>query len=95
MIQTAQVTGDDIEQFVSLAELNYQLLKGWNLKLTAEYYDPDRTITNNHETRYSLVVEYAPNSNVQIRVGLRSSQGIPQQPTRSSERFFLQSHVYF
>jgi len=32
LIQTAQVTGDDIEQFVSLAELNYQLLKGWKPK---------------------------------------------------------------
>jgi hypothetical protein len=95
LIQTAQITGDDIEQFVGLAELNYQLLKGWNLKLTGEYYDPDRTITNNHETRSSLVVEYAPISNVQIRVGLRPSEGIPQQPSRSSEKFFLQSHVYF
>lgn len=95
LIQTEQVGTDDIEQFVGLAELNYQLLKGWNLKLTGEYYDPDREINNNHETRYSFIVEYAPISNVQLRFGLRSSEGIPQQPTRSSERFFLQSHVYF
>ncbi|GAB5380036.1 MAG: hypothetical protein Alis3KO_15800 [Aliiglaciecola sp.] len=95
LIQTEQNSGPDLEEFVGLAEVNYQWRKGWNFKLTGEYYDPDRSFPNNHETRYSLIVEYAPVSNIQLRAGLRSSEGIPQQPNRTGELFFLQSHVYF
>lgn len=95
LIQTAQNQGADKEQFVALAEVNYQWKKGWNFKLTGEYFDDDRSFPNNHETRYSLILEYAPLSNIQVRAGLRSSEGIPQQPNRTSELFFLQSHVYF
>jgi hypothetical protein len=95
IIQTSQDADEDIEEFVSLIEANYEVMKGLNLKLTGEYYDPDRDISNNEETRYSIVVEYAPISNLQLRSGVRSSEGIPQQPSRTSDFVFFQTHVYF
>jgi hypothetical protein len=42
-----------------------------------------------------LVAEYTPISNLQLRTGIRISEGIPQQPQRSTEKFFLQAHLYF
>lgn len=94
-IFTEQDNADDIEQLVGLFEVNYAWKKGLNLKFTSEFLDANLDIDNNHETRYSLLLEYAPISNLQLRGGLRISDGIPQQPERSSERFFVQSHLYF
>jgi hypothetical protein len=94
-INTEQQGNDDLVQQVALIELNYQWQKGLNLKFTAEYYDPNTDIDENHETRFSLVAEYTPLSNVQLRLGFRSSEGIPQQPQRSVDKLFLQSHLYF
>ncbi|MFC3123323.1 hypothetical protein [Agaribacter flavus] len=95
LIETEGITSSSIEELVGLIEANYQLQKGLNVKLTGEYYDPDRGIDENQETRYSLVVEYTPLSMLQVRLGVRSSEGIPQQPSRTNELLFLQSHVYF
>jgi hypothetical protein len=94
-INSEQQGKDDRVQQVALIELNYQWQKGLNFKLTAEYYDPNTDISENHETRFSLVAEFTPLSNIQLRLGLRSSEGIPQQPQRSVNKLFLQSHLYF
>lgn len=94
-IKTEQLNADDENQLVGLIELNYQWQQGLNFKVTAEYFDPNTDFDENHETRYSFIAEYAPISNLQLRLGIRSAEGIPQQPERSSERFFLQTHLYF
>lgn len=94
-INTEQNNADDESQLVGLFEVNYQWQQGLNFKFTSEYYDPDDDIEENHETRFSFVAEYTPISNMQLRLGIRSSEGIPQQPERSGEKFFLQSHLYF
>lgn len=94
-INTERVLGSDLSQLVGLIEMNYQWMQGLNLKITAEYFDPDNDIDENHQNRFSLVTEYTPISNLQLRAGVRVSEGIPQQPQRSNEKFFLQAHVYF
>ena len=94
-INTERVLGTDLSQLVGLIEMNYQWMQGLNLKLTAEYFDPDSDIDENHQNRFSFVAEYTPISNLQLRAGIRASDGIPQQPQRSNEKFFLQAHVYF
>lgn len=81
--------------FAALFEINYQVLNGFNLKVTSEFLDPDIDISDNHETRYSVIVEYAPISNIQFRGGVRVSDSIPQRPERASENLFLQTHLYF
>jgi len=85
----------DITQLVSLAEINYQWRQGWNVKLSAEYFDPDRAVAQDQQTRYSLVAEYIPISNIQLRLGLRTQRDIPQKPQRNTQLLFLQSHFYF
>jgi hypothetical protein len=94
-ITTERATGSDQNQLVGLIEVNYQWMQGLNIKLTGEYFDPDNDIDENHENRLSLVAEYTPISNLQLRTGIRISEGIPQQPQRSNDKFFLQAHLYF
>jgi hypothetical protein len=85
----------DITQLVTLAEINYQWRQGWNFKVTAEYFDPDQAVDEDEQTRYSLIGEYTPIANVQLRLGLRVKQDIPQKPQQNSESLFIQSHFYF
>ena len=88
-------TQQDIKQLVTLAEVNYQWQQGWNFKLTAEYFDPDQDVNEDEQTRYSFITEYTPLSNVQLRLGLRLKQDIPQKPQQNSDMVFIQSHFYF
>ncbi|GAB3019641.1 hypothetical protein [Bowmanella dokdonensis] len=95
LIRVDHEDGTHNERWAGLFEVNYQWRPGLNLKLTSEYLDPDRDIEENQQTRYSVVVEYTPLSNLQLRMGWRSSQGIPQQPERSTKKLFAQAHLYF
>ncbi len=83
------------KEWVALFEVNYQLLKGLNLKVTSEYFDPDMDIRENQETRYSIVAEYTPISNLQLRAGTRIADSIPQRLERNNEKIFIQAHMYF
>ena len=88
-------TGADVDQLITLTELNYQWRKGLNLKLTFEYLDPNQDIDEDERTRYSFVSEYTPMANLQLRLGIRVQQDIPQKATQNNEMIFVQSHFYF
>ena len=88
-------TQQDIKQLVTLAEVNYQWRQGWNFKLTAEFFDPDQDVDEDEQTRYSFITEYTPLSNVQLRLGFRLKQDIPQKPQQNCDMVFIQSHFYF
>lgn len=94
-IRIESQNGNTISQLATLAEINYQWRAGWNIKLTAEYFDPDNDIEENEQTRYSVIGEYTPLSNVQLRFGIRSKQDIPQKLQQNNDLFFIQSHFYF
>jgi hypothetical protein len=78
-----------------LLEADWNLLKGHNLKLTAEYEDPERAVRNNQETRYSLVYEYTPLPFLQLRAGYRHYFGIPQNNQENQQQTFFELHGYF
>ncbi len=69
--------------------------RGHNLKLTAEYLDPNRDVSNDAQTRYSFVYEYTPFQFLQLRGGIRYGDGIPQIPTERTKSYFVQLHGYF
>jgi hypothetical protein len=64
----------------ALGELNWKVAQGHNLKLTAEYFDPDRRVREDHKVRRSLVYEFTPLPAIQLRMGVRQHRGIPQKP---------------
>ncbi len=78
-----------------LLEGDWRFLRGHNLKLTAEYYDPDRSVRQNQQTRYSLVYEFTPLPFMQLRVGYRRYCGIPQSATENRRLTFVEAHGYF
>jgi hypothetical protein len=78
-----------------LLEADWRVLKGHNLKLTAEYEDPDRAVRNNQQTRYSLVYEYTPLPFLQLRAGYRHYFGIPQNNQQNQQLTFFELHGYF
>jgi hypothetical protein len=78
-----------------LLEGNWRLLKGHNLKVTAEYYDPDRSVRENQQTRYSLVYEYTPIPFLQLRAGYRHYFGIPQNNAQNQQLILAEVHGYF
>lgn len=87
--------GRDRDQYASLAEGNWRLRKGHNLKLSYEYLDPDRDRGEDQQERYSLIWEYSPIQFIQSRVGVRIYNGIPNFPASNRDELFAQLHVYF
>ncbi len=82
-------------QLATLLEANWRITRGHNLKLTHEYLDPNRSVSNDAQTRYSLVYELTPIQYVQIRSGFRYSDGIPQSPAQHLKIGFVELHGFF
>jgi hypothetical protein len=77
-----------------LGEANWNWRRGHNLKLTAEFYDPDRDVSNDGQTRFSLVYEYTPFPFIQLRAGVRNYDGIPQSPFQNRSVGFVELHGF-
>lgn len=87
---------NDKDRSAAFLEANYLLRKGHNLKLTLEYYDPDRDVSEDIQTRNSIVWEYTPMSLLQLRVGMRIAEGIPQAvDNQNDDLLFVQLHSWF
>ena len=85
----------EVTQQVLLAEVNKPLAVGHNLKLTHEWHDPNIDVDENERVRNSIVWEYSPLQQMQLRSGVRISEGIPQQPQFNTQEVFGQLHVWF
>lgn len=81
--------------WAGLIEANWMYKKGHNLKLTAEYFDPDDDVDEDEQNRFSLVWEYFPVQFLQLRAGARIYDGIPQNDQQNRRLYFVQLHGYF
>ena len=79
----------------TLLEGNWLITRGNNLKVTAEYFDPDRSVSNNAQTRWSAVYELTPIQFVQLRAGMRYYDGIPQVDAQHTRLYFVELHGFF
>lgn len=77
-----------------LAEVDWGIGKGHNLKLTAESFDPDRHVREDQKARFSLVYEYTPVPFLQLRLGARRYQGIPQNNLDNRRLMFIEIHGF-
>jgi len=84
-----------LRQWATLVEGNVEVAKGHNLKLTYEYYDPNKDLKEDQRERYSVVWEYMPIQFTQFRLGARKNNGIPQNNAQNATEFFLQWHAFF
>jgi hypothetical protein len=86
---------EGVRRFASaLGEADWAIRKGHNLKLTAEYLDPDLHIASDQKTRWSLLYEYTPVPFVQLRAGFRRYRGIPQNDLDNRRMLFLELHAF-
>ncbi len=83
------------EQRASLIEGNLELVKGLNMKVTYEHFDPSRAIAEDERERYSLVWEYIPFQHTQFRIGYRDNKAPPQNSAQNANELFAQWHVFF
>jgi hypothetical protein len=79
---------------VLLGEADWALLKGHNLKVTGEMYDPDRTVANDQQARWSFLYEWTPIPFVQLRTGWRRYRGIPQNDLDNRRVLFIELHAF-
>lgn len=82
-------------RIATLIEGNWRIRKGFNLKVTFEYLDPDDTLEEDEQNRSSAVLEVFPVQFTQLRVGIRYYDGIPQSAVQNRTESFLQVHAYF
>jgi hypothetical protein len=82
-------------QATGLVEANWLVAQGHNLKLTAEWFDPDRDVDEDDQARWSLVYEIAPIQFVQLRLGARLNDGIPQNDLQNLSTYFIELHGFF
>ena len=78
-----------------LLEANWLIVQGHNLKVTAEYFEPDRDVDEDEQTRGSVVYEFTPVQFVQLRAGARIYDGIPQNDLQNRRLYFVQVHGFF
>jgi hypothetical protein len=78
-----------------LIEGDWRIKRGHNLKLTAEYYDPNHAVREDQQARYSVVYEYTPIPFLQLRAGYRRYRGIPQSDVENQRQTFFELHGYF
>lgn len=83
------------KQWVGLIEADWLIAQGNNLKLTAEYFDPDDDLDEDEQTRYSAVWEYTPMQFLQLRIGARIYDGIPQNDLQNRRLGFVQVNAFF
>ena len=84
-----------VRRWASLVEGNIEVAQGHNLKLSYEFYDPNRKVREDQRVRYSAVWEFVPFQFTQFRLGARKNQGIPQNNAQNASELFLQWHAFF
>jgi hypothetical protein len=79
----------------SLAEADWKLRQGHNLKLTYEWFEPNRDVDEDEQTRSSVLYEWSPIQFIQLRAGFRLYDGIPQNDNQNRKQAFVQLHGFF
>jgi hypothetical protein len=79
----------------ALAEADWAVAKGHNLRLSGEWLEPDSGLDDDELTRWSLVYEYTPIAFVQFRAGARLHDANPQNDPDNRSVVFVELHGFF
>lgn len=85
----------DRDQLVTYAEMDYEVVNGWNIKIAYEFYDPDTNLDENERDRVIAGVESFLTSFVQLQLFYRFNQSIPQNIPQNADELLLRFHIYF
>jgi len=78
-----------------LLEADYSPARGHNIKVSAEYLDPQRGAAHQQFARWSLVYEVVPVRFLQLRLGARIYDASAGQPIDRLRLYFLELHGFF
>ena len=84
-----------VDQVATYAEVDYEVVNGWNAKVAYEYFDPNRGIEENHRDRVIIGLESFLTSFVQLELSYRFNQSIPQNIPQNADELQLRLHIYF
>ena len=90
-----EFNGIEVTQEALIFEINREIKKGYNLKLTFETLDPNTDVDNDNRDRNSILLEATPWANIQLRTGLRIYDDIPQREAGNGNEAFFQIHLYY
>ena len=95
--EVAFITDGDVDQLASLAELNYLVTQGFNVKFTYEFFDRNRDVPNERDgqERFTLGVEPFLAQFVQLRAFYRFNRFIPQNGPQNQDQAIFEFHVFF
>ncbi len=83
------------ERLTGYLEANVLIRRGFNLKLTHDWLDPDLDIETDAQTRTSIGIESIPIPFVQLRYFVRFRDGPPQTSGARDNSVEIEAHFFF
>lgn len=87
--------GVSTDAIAGLLEANWTVRGNNNFKFSYDFLDPNSSIDEDHQVRYSAVWEHSPIQFLQVRIGYRLYDGIPQVDAQNRKVFFAELHGFF
>ena len=86
-----------VDQLATLAELNYLVTQGFNVKFTYEFFDRNEGVPSERDgqERFTLGLEPFVAQFVQVRAFYRFNRFIPQNGPENQDQAILEFHVFF
>lgn len=91
------ITQGDVDQLATLAEMNVLLMRGFNAKLTYEFFDRNRDIDAARDGRERITIGLEPfiAQFAQVRAFYRFNSFIPQNSAGNQDEMIVEFHVFF
>jgi len=91
------ISEGEIDRFAALAEMNVLIRRGLNLKLTYEFFDRNRDVSNDRDGQDRITIGLEPfvTQFLQVRVSYQLNRFIPQNPVENQDRLTVQLHTFF
>ena len=91
------INADGIDQLATLAEVNYLLTQGFNVKVTYEFFDRNGDVPNEHDGQDRLTFGIEPflAQMLQVRAFYRINEFIPQNGPENQDQAYVEFHVFF
>lgn len=91
------ISAGEVDRFAALAEMDFLVRRGLNLKLTYEFFDRNRDVSNDRDGQDRITIGLEPfvTQFVQVRVSYQINGFIPQNLTENQNRLTVQLHTFF
>ena len=91
------ITEGNVDQFAGFVEANVLLVRGFNAKLTYEFFDRNRDVDNelDAQERVTIGVEPFITPFTQIGIFYRINRSIPQNAAENQNQLDIQLHGFF